>query len=82
MLLAIGFASGFYYEYEERYLFLIGSVLLLIIETTRTIFITCINEAIKGVKYANLILIIADNIVFVYWLVINLNYRDVLLNVF
>ncbi len=82
MLPTIGFESGFSYEYEQRYLFLIGYVLLLIIETTRTIFITCINEAIKGVKYTNLILIIADNIVFIYWIAINLNYRDVARNVF
>ncbi len=81
MLIVIGLISGFYIDGHEIF-FLIGYVLLLIIETTRTIFITCINEAIKGVKYTNLILIIADNIVFTYWIVISLNYRDVLLNVF
>ena len=58
--------------YQQSQLLLPGSLLLLIIQKALIVFSICSNDENNYFKCFNIILIIAENIVFLYWLVISI----------
>ena len=57
--------------YAQSLLFLTGSILLLIIEVARIVFSVCNDETNNVLKCISLVLVIADNLVFLFLLVLN-----------